>query len=60
MTPRRVVLIRSVESELAVEVEADTDAEAERLALEVCPDSSRAWTVVNHQVSASVEESCPR
>jgi hypothetical protein len=55
MIPRRVVLIRSVESELAINVEADTDAEAKRIAIDLCPDSSREWTEVNREVSASVE-----
>jgi hypothetical protein len=58
VTILRVVLTRHVLSEVAVSVEADSTAEAERLALVLAPeiDADRAWTEVNREVSASVEE----
>ncbi len=56
MVSHRVVLVKVVEQELAVEVYADDAREAERLALELVPDEGREWTTVNRNVSAQAEE----
>jgi hypothetical protein len=51
----RVFLERTITTECAVAVYADTPAEAERVALDVAPDDGRAWTVVNTEVRAQSE-----
>lgn len=56
MTPHRVHLTRTVTAELSVEVYAADAKEAERLAIDLCPEDGRDWTVIGREVEAKAED----
>lgn len=51
----RILITKLVESELAIELDADDAPEAERLARERVPEDGREWTVVNQEMHVKAE-----
>lgn len=51
----RILITKLVESELAIELDANDAPEAERLARERVPEDGREWTVVNRQIDVMAE-----
>ncbi|HEY3495250.1 MAG TPA: hypothetical protein VGK73_11215 [Polyangiaceae bacterium] len=51
----RILITKLVESELAIELDADDAPEAERLARERVPEDGREWTVVNQEMCVKAE-----
>ncbi|HEY3495951.1 MAG TPA: hypothetical protein VGK73_14735 [Polyangiaceae bacterium] len=51
----RILITKLVESELAIELDADDAPEAERLARERVPEDGKEWTVVNQEMCVKAE-----